>query len=241
MSRRLPLLGLLGAGLLVVGAATGCASGAASAPGSSSPGTTPDATAPVDAAQVEAAWLNGGTAIALVTWGSSSCAPRIDGQAAVVEGTLDVTVSDPSGTACTRDMAPRATFVSLPAGVDPTQSLDIAVRGAVKGTGTLAGLAAPEAPAEFTPSAGWVDDSLIAILTYGSSSCLPVVETVTTQGDTVAVGFATPPADQVCTLDMAPQLTLADVSGAEASDATSLTLSGGGVTVQGSVPILGTR
>ncbi|MDF2992111.1 MAG: hypothetical protein K0S37_2625 [Microbacterium sp.] len=241
MSRRLSLLGLLGAGLIVIGAATGCATGAASAPTSSASTADPDATTPAAATDVEAAWLNGGRSIALVTLGSSSCAPRITDEPTLAEGVLTVTLTDPAGVTCTRDMAPRATYVPLPAGTDSTQPLDISVNGAVTGTGTLSALTTAEPSADFAPSAGWVNDSLVAILTFGSSSCVPVVETVSAQGDALAVGFATPPADQVCTLDIAPQVSLADVTGIGGSDVTSLVLSGGGVTADGPVAVLGTR
>ncbi|WZH37689.1 MAG: hypothetical protein PIR02_03260 [Microbacterium enclense] len=240
MSRRLSLLGLLGAGLIVIGAATGCATGASSAPTSSAPTVDPDATTPA-ASEVEAAWLNGGRSIALVTLGSSSCAPRITDEPTLAEGVLTVTLVDPAGVTCTRDMAPRATYVPLPAGTDSTQPLEISVTGAVTGTGTLSALATAEPPADFTSSAGWVNDSLVAILTFGSSSCVPVVETVSAQAGAIAVGFATPPADQVCTLDIAPQVSLADVTGIGGPEVTSLVLSGGGVTAEGPVPVLGTR
>jgi len=247
MSRRSSFLGLVGAGLIVVGAATGCASGAASAPSTSAPSaSTPDATAPgettpVEAAAVEAAWLDGGTLIALVTRGSSSCVARIADEPTVADGVLDVSLTEDAGTACTRDLVPRPTLVPVPEGLDATRDLEISVTGVATGTTLLRGLAAAEPEPPFTPGAGWVNDSLVAILTFGSSSCIPVVETVAAQGDAIAVGFATPPADQVCTLDVAPQLSLADVTGIGGSEVTSLVLSGGGVAADGPVPILGER
>ncbi len=243
MSRRLSLLGLLGAGLIVVGAMTGCASGAASAP-SSAPPTQPDATASAEPSPVEAGWLNGGGSIALVTWGSSSCVVQVTEEPAVADGVLTVDLADRPGTECTRDMVPRPTLVSLPEGIDATADLEISVTGVVTGKTTLPGLAdavTPPSATDFAPSAGWIGDSLVAILTYGSSSCPPSVETVAAQGDSIAVGFATPPADQVCTLDIAPRVSLADVSELGETEATSLILSGGDVTVDGPVSIIGTR
>lgn len=243
MSRRLSLLGLLGAGLIVLGAATGCASGAASAP-SSAPPTQPDATASAEPSPVEAGWLNGGRSIALVTWGSSSCAPRATDVPTVADGVVTVDLTDRPGTTCTRDMVPRPTLVPLPEGLDSTKELRISVTGVVTGETTLPGLTdavEPPAATDFAPSAGWVGDSLVAILTYGSSSCPPVVETVSAQGDAIAVGFATPPADQVCTLDIAPRVSIADVTDLGDTGATRLVLSGGDVTVDGPVAITGTR
>lgn len=242
MSRRLSLLGLLGAGLIVVGAATGCATGAASTPSSSGSSTSsPDATSPAESSEIGAAWLNGGRSLALVTWGSSSCVPRSTETPTIADGVLTVSLTESEGTACTRDMVPRPTLVSLPGGVDPTKDLEIAVSGAATGKATLEGLATPVQAEDFTPNAGWVNDSLVAIMTYGSSSCPPSVETVTAEGDAIAVGFATPPADLVCTLDIAPQLSLADVTGIGGPDVSSLVLSGGGVTADGPVPIIGKR
>jgi len=242
MSRRLSFLGLLGAGLIVLGAATGCASGAASAP-SSAP-AQPDATASAEPSPVEAGWLNGGASLALVTWGSSSCVARITDVPTVSDGVLTVDLTDRPGTTCTRDMVPRPTLVPLPEGLDATKDLEISVTGVVTGRATLPGLTdatTPPPATDFEPSAGWVGDSLVAILTYGSSSCPPTVETVSAQQDAIAVGFAAPPADQVCTLDIAPRLSVADVSGLGETTATALVLSGGDVNVDGPVSILGTR
>ncbi len=239
MSRqRLTLIGLLGAGLLVAGALTGCASGAAS-PESTSP---TDAVAPEPPGGVEAAWVDAGRAIAVVTWGSSSCVPRVEGEPRVADGALAVDLIEPSQEPCTRDMAPRATLVTLPGTMEPGQGLTVRVAGAAEGETTLAALdGAPAASEEFLPSAGWVDASLVAIVTYGSSSCVPAVESVTADGDRVSVQFATPPADQVCTMDYAPRVTLADIGNEAGSGSVSLVLSGGGVQAPDPVVVLGTR
>lgn len=236
MSRRSSLVGLLGAGLLLAGALTGCATGAATAP------QTPDAETSAPTADVGAAWLDQGRSIAVVTSGSSSCVP-IATDVPTLEGRiLTVTLADSADTACTRDMVPRATAVTLPAGIDPTSGLEIRLTGAVEGSTILAGL--PTTPAEvpeFSPSAGWVDGTTAAILTWGSSSCRPVVETVTADGGTAQITFASPPADQVCTMDMAPRVTLADVGGVIPTGDVELTLSGGNVASDGPIPVLGVR
>lgn len=241
MSRhRLTLIGLLGASLLAAGALAGCASGAASAPSATS--STPDAEASAPGADVAAAWVDAGRAIAVVTYGSSSCVPVVEGESTVANGVLTVTLADAQRDACTRDMAPRATLVPLPAGVDAAQPLAVTVSGAVEGKTRLDGLASvPAAPADLTASAGWVDRSMVAIVTYGSSGCVPTVESVTSQGETVEVQFATPPADQICTMDFAPRVTLADIGREAGQGDVSLVLSGGGVQVTDPVPVLGTR
>lgn len=240
MSRsRLTLIGLLGAGLLTAGALTGCASGAASSPESSSPTETATSS---PAGEVSAAWLDAGRMIAVVTSGSSSCVPAVAGEPQMADGALTVDLVEPTQEPCTRDMAPRATLVTLPAGTDAGAALTVKVTGAAEGEATLAALAeVPAPPTDFAPSAGWANSSLVAIVTYGSSSCVPTVESVSTDGGNVAVTFATPPADQVCTMDYAPRVTLADV-GAEAGDGpVSLVLSGGDVQAPDPIPVLGSR
>ena len=58
--------------------------------------------------------------------------------------------------------------------------------------------------------AAWLDGGKhIALVTYGSSSCVPVADTVTLEGDTIKVEFVEPPADQMCTADFAPRADLA--------------------------------
>ncbi|WP_295839251.1 hypothetical protein [uncultured Microbacterium sp.] len=238
--RRLTALGLLGAGLLAAGALAGCASVASSSPDPSTP--VPDATDTAPATEVGAAWLDAGRAIAVVTYGSSSCVPVVAGEPRAEDGTLTVELADPQNDACTRDMAPRATLVPLPAGVDASQALDVSVTGAAEGRTRLAGLAAaPASSDDMVPSAGWVGASTVAIVTYGSSSCVPRVESATVDGAQIAVRFAAPPADQVCTMDYAPRVTLADVEGEVAEGEATVTLSGGGVTDAGPLPVLGTR
>ncbi|MDQ1082815.1 MULTISPECIES: hypothetical protein [Microbacterium] len=240
MSRhRLTLIGLLGAGLLATGALTGCASGAASSP--SSPASA-DAVSPAPAGEIEAAWVDAGRAVAVITSGSSSCIPTVNGEPEYTDGAVTVDLVEPSQEPCTRDMAPRATLVTLPAGVDPGAGLTLRVTGAAEGEAVLAALdEAPAASEEFAPSAGWAGSSLVAIVTYGSSSCVPTVESVSADGDRVAVRFAEPPADQVCTMDFAPRVTLADVGAVAGDGAVSLVLSGGNVQAPDPISVLGTR
>ncbi|WP_396644833.1 hypothetical protein [Microbacterium sp.] len=232
---RRSLLVLVGVGILSAGLLAGCATGATSSP---APGEADPSTSDVPA-EVHAAWLDGGRGIAVVTRGSSSCVPTA-GEPVLEGETLTVDLVDTADGACTRDMAPRATYVALPSGVDPTKNLDVVVTGAVAGSASLAGLAAVPAPvAEFAPSAGWAGESLAAILTWGSSGCRPQVEAVTSTEGGVVVTFADPPADQVCTMDLAPRVTLVDLAGIAGEEAVELTLSGGNIASDGPVPLLG--
>ncbi len=240
MSRhRLAVIGMIGASLIAAGALAGCATGAPSSEGMA---PTPDATSSAPASDLGAAWVNGGRAIALVTTGSSSCPPVLGGEPTVSGSTVTVDLAESPRQDCTRDLAPRATLMNVPTGVEPGADLAVTVTGVVQGTVKLAGLGSvPAAPAEFSPSAGWVNDSLVAIVTYGSSTCVPSVEAVTAAGPNVEIQFATPPSDQVCTMDLAPRVTLADIGREAGSGAVSLVLTGGNVDAGDPIPVLGTR
>lgn len=230
-TRRLgPVLALLAAGaLLLAGCATGAASDATDAPTPSDPSA--------EVWKIEAGWVDGGRQIALVTWGSSSCPPTASDVTRQADGTLAVTLDEgPADRVCTSDFAPRATGVGLPDGIDPAQSVDIVVTGAQgqRGETTLAGLAGASGDAagtatDYLPSAGWVGDDLIAILTWGSSTCAPVVSDVAaTDPANVSVTFTEGDETRPCTMDMAPRLALAEVSGLSISrEAAHVTLTGG--------------
>lgn len=219
----------LAATALAVLVLAGCATpapgaGASDAPTPADPAgqTVPEGTGDLD---VDAAWLHGGSMIAVVTYGSSTCLPGVD-DAVLDEGVLVVSLTPPTGDACTDDLVPRALAVGAPEGIDPSAGLEVQVLLSDQiGTATLAPYAGEPAE-EYAPSAGWAGAEHIAILTWGSSSCAPSVESTTVVSPTeVAVTFATPRADQVCTMDMAPRVAVATVDGEVSRDAT-LTLGG---------------
>ena len=148
---------------------------------------------------------------AVVTWGSSTCVPSVesvsaDGQAVTVE----LNEGD-AAEACTADLGPRASLGALPEGVDPTKDVELVVTlgGStddidLDGNPALTGT--PGGETEFLPSAGWFDDESLVLLTWGSSSCPPVVEDVQASGRAGTVTFAT--GEGVCTMDMAPRATV---------------------------------
>ena len=202
---------LLAAALLVVGCT--------STPGSTPPtsGVDDTSTAPDDGFDIggdlEAAWLDDGRMFAVVTWGSSSCIPTTtdvtaDGQ------TVTVTLSEgEADQACTADLAPRASLVALPEGVDPTQDVELIVSlGSatddvdLDGNSALTGI--PGESTDYAPSAGWFDDGALVLLTWGSSTCPPMVDSIEASGDAGTVAFVTE--DRVCTMDMAPRATIID-------------------------------
>ncbi|MFE5407631.1 hypothetical protein [Microbacterium sp. NPDC056569] len=227
------LLAGLGLALLAAGLLTACATPAGSGgmnPTPASSGTGDDSG---NEQEVGAAWLDGGRMIGIVTQGSSTCIPVAE--EATNEGdVIKVTLVDAEGdTACTADLVPRVTLVGTPADVDPTQDVEIEVTGdGWHGDTDLEGVAGLETGGEtdYLPSAGWTDvDGQFVILSWGSSSCAPQIEnTEATSATEVTVTFVTPPADQVCTMDMAPRGVVAAVNGLEDEDAETFAILTGG-------------
>ena len=180
-----------------------------------------------------AAWLDEGRAVGVVTWGSSTCVP-FAGEPTYDAATATVTVelTDPEAQACTRDYVPRASLVTLPAGVDPAADLEIVVTGTYAGEASLAGDPAltgiPGGMTEYLPSAGWYDHGGFLVLSWGSSTCVPQLEGAEATGtDEVTATFATPPADQVCTADMAPRVTVVEVADVKEDADVQVVLTGG--------------
>lgn len=183
---------------------------------------------------VNAAWLDDGRIIALVTSGSSTCVPTAESAEINSDGALAVELVEPDAdTACTRDLVPRATLVTVPNGVDPSQDLEIWVtsEAGYYGDVTLAGasgLAGPGGETDYEPTAGWTQQQgQFVILTWGSSGCVPVVESSEVTGEAeVTVTFQDPPADQVCTADMAPRTNFAFADGLSGVEDVQLVLTG---------------
>ncbi|MEV7610091.1 hypothetical protein AB0N61_11465 [Microbacterium sp. NPDC089320] len=229
---------LLFAGCTIGPGATG--SQATSNP-SSGPGQSTD-----DSDDVEGALLDDGRMFAVVTFGSSTCIPQVD-QITAEGQTVSVTLVDVDGggeteKACTADLAPRASVGALPEGVDPTKEItlqvtygdmvdDVDLDGDPSFTGT------PGSSTEYTPSAGWFDDGSLVLLTWGSSSCPPVVESLEGSGASGTATFTTDDG-QVCTMDMAPRATILEFGeDAVNDDAFTLTLVGGNL--DGTVEVRG--
>ena len=237
-----PRLLALPAVLLLAGVAlAGCASTPAAAP-SATPTTGDSAEIEIDAA-----WLDDGRIIGLVTTGSSTCVPAADEATLQADGSLAVTLVEPDAdTACTRDLVPRVTLVEVSEGVDPSKDLAITVTGdGYSGSTDLEGVdgLAGGGMTDYLPSAGWTDtDGQFVLLTWGSSSCVPVISDVAASGPAeVTVTFETPAANQVCTMDMAPRATIAFVEGLEEDDDVSLVLAGSPEFDNVRIPIYGSN
>ncbi|MET0734520.1 MAG: hypothetical protein ABWY55_02615 [Microbacterium sp.] len=241
MTRRISLLAGVGLAALVAAALAGCASPSGGSPSNAS---TPSPSASDTEIEVDAAWLDGGRVVGIVTYGSSTCIPT-----AVVEpveaGVLNVTLVDDPEAVCTRDLVPRVTPVELMGDVDPAQDLEVRVTGdGYWGETDLEGVPGLTAPAEtdYLPSAGWTDeDGQFIILSWGSSTCVPEIEDVTASGPAeVTVTFVTPPADQVCTMDIVPRGVVAFVEGLE-EDEDDFAILQGGEFDNIRIPILGSN
>lgn len=217
----------------------GCASGPASPKPTSSaaPDGSGASSAPVVEDDIEAAWLDDGRMVGIVTLGSSTCIPIVDeitgvGQTVRVS-LVDAPAVEGSEPICTADLAPRATLAALPEGVDPTKDVELVVTLGditddvdLDGNPGLTGV--PGETTTFEPSAGWFDDEGVVLLTWGSSTCPPIVEDADQQATGATISFATQ--DGACTMDMAPRATVIGLSGDIDDDVPfALTLTGGGL------------
>lgn len=182
--------------------------------------------------ELDAAWLDAGRMAAVVTYGSSSCAPfadKITADGQTVRVTLDE--GDPHQP-CTDDYTGRASSLPLPEGIDPTQDVELVITlGDVTGEVGLRGSAAltgtPGEPTDYEPSAGWLDGTALVLLTWGSSSCPPMPESFEASGNSGTITFVTD-TERICTADMGPRLTLVDFGELDdgAKDDFTLTLVG---------------
>lgn len=166
----------------------------------------------------------------LVTWGSGSCVFDATEVEALDGSTVAVRFEQAPAEACTDDLAPRAHELAVPE--DLIGSLETAevvlVESAFAGSGvespssewtvdlvggwfgTLAetyepGLAAglpPGDPESFDPRV-LLRESVIALVTFGSSSCPALPTAAAVEGDVLALTVEPRPAE-VCTADMAP-------------------------------------
>lgn len=238
--------------VLALAAVALSAAGCAASPASPAPTSTagdptstagPDDSSPTfdrTADDVEAAWLDSGRMIGIVTWGSSTCRPHVEDVQADGQS-VAVALADPDAMACTDDLGPRAVVAMLPEGVDVTKDVDLRVTyGDLSADVDLDGLdAAPQGAGDQQPSAGWFDDDGIVLLTWGSSSCPPVVQDVamTDAGATVKFNdFET--ADRICTMDFAPRATVITLP-EEHDDDAPFTLTLVGDNLDGEVPVRG--
>lgn len=216
----------------------GCAASTptnAPAPGETTAAPTDAPPAELD---VDATWLDGGRAVGILTWGSSTCVPTAQDVTQGADGSVSIELGavDPMAV-CTADYAPRVTLASLPPEVDATAGLDLVVTlDGARDDVDLDPYAGPDVPMQ-TPSAGWIDDGMFAILTWGSSSCAPVIDRVEkTSATEVSVVFASN-GESACTDDLAARAVLASVEGVDDDVAVTATLSGHDFATAVAIPI----
>jgi hypothetical protein len=193
-----------------------------------------------------AAWLDSGRLVGLVTLGSSTCIPGLADEAQYTGGVLHVELAAPeSDKACTSDLGPRVTLVGVPEGVDPADGLAIEVTGDdYFGQVELEGVEGldPSGETDYQPSAGWATTAgQFVVLTWGSSTCVPVMEDIAATGPAqVTITYQTPPTDQACTMDMVPRAAVAAVNDLEDDSDVELVLTKGGF-LGLKLPIYGTN
>lgn len=238
---------ILLAGLAALAAASFALAGCATPSGGTPSDEAPSASSAVEPdPDLGAAWLDSGRLVGLVTLGSSTCVPTLADEATYADGVLQVEFAAPEGDqACTSDLVPRVTLVGVPADVDPADDLDIEVTGDdYYGEVELAGVEGldPSGETDYEPSAGWASaPGQFVVLTWGSSSCIPVMEDVAATGPAeVTITYQEPPENQVCTMDMAPRAAVAAVNDLEEDSDVNLILTKGGF-LGLKVPIYGTN
>lgn len=198
----------------VVVISAGCAgTPAGTTPTSSGEPQQSSAPAPRTDDDFDAAWLDDGRMFAVVTTGSSTCVPQVDEVTASGQQVTVSLVDIDADAVCTADLAPRASVGVFPEGIDPTKDVELVVTydgvtddADLDGDPELTGI--PGTSTEYTPSAGWFDDESLVLLSWGSSSCPPIVESVEGSGATGTVAFAADEEGKQCTMDMAPRATI---------------------------------
>ncbi|KJL27590.1 hypothetical protein [Microbacterium oxydans] len=206
-------------GALLASALAGCATAAGGSP-------VPESTAvpSADASYApQAAWLDA-SSIAVKTW-SDACAPHI-GDFITGDQSIEIVLVDDEDAVCASVQTAHGTYVGLPAGLDSSVPVDLIVTEANGNRSelTLPGLAEGQLqPAdrmsEMVPAATWITDSELAVLTWGSSTCMPGSGDFQALDATQGVVTLHSHTDTVCTMDLVPQITFVSAAGVQA-DAT---------------------
>lgn len=212
-------------GLALALVLTGCAAGAGSSP---APESTADEGAADSSYAPRAAWLDA-TSFVLKTWGDA-CAPQI-GDLIAGEQSLEIVLVDGQDEVCAAVQTAHGMYVGLPAAFDSSRPVELTVTdpGGKETELTLPGLAAGEIipadrMAEQVPAAAWIDEQELAVLTWGSSTCLPSAGAFEAVSATEGIIRLEPSTASICTMDLVPQITFVPAKGV-AEDA-KLTLDG---------------
>lgn len=190
---------------------------------------------------LEAAWLSGGDSIVLVTRGSSNCLPSVTEVSASGTSQLKVTLEPAAeDLACLRDFVPQFNVIEAPSDLDRSAPITLKVEylDAIA-TAELAAVSDyTSGTLELTDSAGWASDTSIVLVTYGSSSCVPMLESAARDAEgNVVVNFADLATEQACTADLAPRFTFIEGIESGKTDGVNLILNGDGYAGE-KVPVL---
>ena len=185
-----------------------------------SPGTAPThASSKISAdAAPRAAWLDSSSFV--VATRGDGCPPII-GDLVAADQRIDVRLTTASDEGCDGDPATYGAFVGVPAGIDTSKPVTIAVTqlGDEASLLELPGRAdggivpADRMPSQL-PAAAWIDEGELAVLTWGSSTCVPAGGAI--DGDVLTLDE---PTEGMCTMDFVPRITFvtADLIAADAT------------------------
>jgi hypothetical protein len=210
-------------GLLLASVLTGCATNAASSP---APQSTAGPTSSDVSYAPQAGWLDS-SAFVLKTWGDA-CAPRLDDLIAG-DQSLEIVLVDSEDEMCATVQTAHGTYIVLPPQIDSSYPVELTVTAGsgAKSSLTLPGLEnggilPPGGAPEQVPGVTWMGDKELAVLTWGSSTCMPGSGEVEAVSETEAVLRLHAHTDTICTRDLVPQVTFVPAEGIAADAALTL-------------------
>ncbi|TQL85748.1 hypothetical protein [Microbacterium saperdae] len=201
-------------GLLLASVLVGCSTNAGSSP---APESTGEPISADTSYAPQAAWLDS-TAFVLKTW-SDACAPQV-GDLVAGNQSLEIVLVKNEDEMCATVQTAHGTYLGLPAGFDSSRPVELTITD-VGGTETDLTLPALDGgeiiPADRMsgqiPAAAWFGDQELAVLTWGSSTCMPGSGEVEAVSETEAVVRLHSHTDTICTRDLVPQITFVPAKG----------------------------
>lgn len=210
-------------GLVLASVLTGCATAKGTSPTSES---TADPVVADESSAPRVAWLDA-TSFVLKTWGDA-CAPQI-ADITAGEQSLEIVLVADEDQMCATVRTAHGTYIGLPAGFDSSRPVELTVTEAGGETTdlTLAGLENGEIvpadrPSAQVPAASWIEEGELAVLTWGSSTCMPGSGEFEAESETEGVVRLHSHTDTLCTRDLVPQITFVSAESVAADAALTL-------------------